>query len=80
MTTTPSLLLLPLSGQTLRTAEYPELFEAIGAHYGGDGVTTFKLPGYAPAPSSQLAAVPMIATRTQLVTAGTILLHVKPRL
>ena len=31
-------------GSTLNKADYPELFDIIGTVYGGDGVTTFKLP------------------------------------
>ena len=31
-------------GSTLNKADYPELFDIIGTTYGGDGVTTFKLP------------------------------------
>ena len=31
-------------GSTLNKADYPELFDVIGTVYGGDGVTTFKLP------------------------------------
>lgn len=31
-------------GQTLQISQYQALYNAIGATYGGDGVTTFKLP------------------------------------
>ena len=31
-------------GSILNKADYPELFDIIGTVYGGDGVTTFKLP------------------------------------
>lgn len=33
-------------GSTLTNADEPELFAAIGTNYGGDGVTTFKLPDF----------------------------------
>lgn len=36
--------LLAADGQELRIAEYSALFAAIGTNYGGDGVTTFRLP------------------------------------
>ncbi|OPY96809.1 hypothetical protein A5906_00335 [Bradyrhizobium sacchari] len=32
------------AGQVLRIADYPNLYNAIGTTYGGDGVTTFALP------------------------------------
>jgi microcystin-dependent protein len=31
-------------GQTLPVQQYPALFALLGTSYGGDGVTTFKLP------------------------------------
>jgi microcystin-dependent protein len=31
-------------GQTLFISEHPALFKLLGATYGGDGITTFKLP------------------------------------
>lgn len=33
-------------GQTLNIADYPNLFEALGTTYGGNGTTTFNLPDY----------------------------------
>lgn len=36
------------NGQRLSIGSYPELFEAIGTTYGGDGVTTFVLPNIPP--------------------------------
>lgn len=35
---------LLLDGSTLLIADYPRLYAAIGIKFGGDGVTTFKLP------------------------------------
>lgn len=35
---------LECNGTTLQISQYPELYAAIGATYGGDGVTTFALP------------------------------------
>ncbi|MBS0369009.1 MAG: tail fiber protein [Proteobacteria bacterium] len=37
---------LECAGQTLTISAYPALFNVIGNRYGGDGVTTFKLPDY----------------------------------
>lgn len=37
---------LELNGATLLMASYPNLFNEIGTRYGGDGVTTFKLPDW----------------------------------
>lgn len=35
---------LMCNGQTLKIAEYEQLFHLLGTTYGGDGVTTFALP------------------------------------
>jgi len=35
---------LPCDGSTVSPTLYPALFSAIGAQYGGDGITTFSLP------------------------------------
>lgn len=35
---------LPADGRTLAIQPYPVLFDVIGTTYGGDGVTTFKVP------------------------------------
>lgn len=37
---------LECAGQILTISAYPALFNIIGNRYGGDGVTTFKLPDY----------------------------------
>lgn len=37
---------LEINGATLLIASYPNLFNLIGTLYGGDGVTTFKLPDF----------------------------------
>ncbi len=41
---------LECNGAEVAIADYPELFELIGASYGGDGETTFALPKPAPQP------------------------------
>lgn len=43
---TPPTGYLECAGQTLTISAYPALFNVIGNRYGGDGVTTFKLPDY----------------------------------
>jgi hypothetical protein len=39
---------LPADGRTLQIASYTALFSLIGTNFGGDGVTTFKLPDMRP--------------------------------
>src|SRR3954470_8202393 len=44
------------NGQTLPISQYSAVFSLLGTNYGGDGVTTFKLPdfrGRAPISSGQ---------------------------
>jgi microcystin-dependent protein len=35
-------------GSTVNISSYPELFDAIGTTFGGDGVTNFNLPDFRP--------------------------------
>jgi microcystin-dependent protein len=35
---------MPCLGQTLQISQYTPLYSLLGTTYGGDGVTTFKLP------------------------------------
>ena len=46
---------LPCNGQTLNIAGHPKLFALFGSRFGGDGKTTFALPGLSDkAPSGNL--------------------------
>lgn len=39
---------LPCDGRTLTIAQHQALFALLGARFGGDGVSTFKLPDLRP--------------------------------
>jgi len=52
-------------GSTQNISQFPDLYNAIGTTFGGDGVTTFKLPDY----GNQALTVPVI-TATQTVDAS----------
>ena len=49
------------NGAVLQIAAFPELFRAIGNSFGGDGLTTFKLPNYSEA---ALTIAPVAVTQT----------------
>lgn len=55
-------------GSTLNITQFPDLYDAIGTTFGGDGVTTFKLPDY----GAQALTVPGISVTQTVDPSGTV--------
>lgn len=55
-------------GSTLNILQFPELYNAIGTAFGGDGITTFQLPDY----GSQALTVPGITVTQTVDPSGTV--------
>lgn len=53
-------------GSTLNIADFPQLYEAIGTTFGGNGTTTFALPNY----FDDVLAIPPLGGTTQEIEPG----------
>jgi hypothetical protein len=55
-------------GSTLNIADFPQLFEALGTEFGGDGIATFALPDY----HDDVLAIPPLTTTQEVQPGGTV--------
>ena len=55
-------------GSTLEILSFPDLYNAIGTAFGGDGITTFNLPNY----GNQALTVPVLTVTQTIDPSGTV--------